>query len=150
MADAAEFQWTTYALFLGLGLACYVGYSIFPAFVDNMDAAQQLHGVVNDGWRLPGKEELHKRVMEKLATIGKHVETPAGGATTEVSGLPIDDDSVEVVCTDQNEDCSAQQGDVTVTVHYTRRMPLPGLKDKFITLHFSPTASASLAPVNWN
>ncbi|MHB8419890.1 MAG: hypothetical protein ACYDCL_17590 [Myxococcales bacterium] len=150
MADAAEFQWTTYLLVIGIGVAGYLGYSLYPAFVDNMDAAQQLHSVVNDGWRRIGKDEIHKRVLEKLSAIGSHLETPAGGAVTEVRGLPIDDDDVVVTCSDQDQDCSEQTGDVTVTVHYTRHMPLPGLKGKSITLHFNPSASASLAPVNWN
>ncbi|HUB08441.1 MAG TPA: hypothetical protein VMB50_15660 [Myxococcales bacterium] len=150
MADAAEFQWTTYALVLGIAAVGYVGYAIFPAFVDNMDASQQIHAVVNDGWRRIGKDEIQKRVLEKLSTIGSHVETPAGGAATVVRGLPVTDDDVIVTCTDQDQDCSDQSGDVTVSVHYARHMPLPWLKGKFITLHFSPSANASLAPVNWN
>jgi hypothetical protein len=150
MADAAEFQWTTYLLVIGIALAVYIGWALFPAYVDAMDATQAVHGVVNDAWRRVGKEELQKRTLEKLSAIGHHMETPAGGVPTEVRGLPVTDDDIIVTCTDPNADCSEQEGDVTITVNYERHMPLPYWKGKFITLHFHPSAHETLMPAVWN
>jgi hypothetical protein len=142
-------QFTTVLLILAIAIAGYFFWAMLPAYEDNYTARQSIEGVVNQGWKKTGKEEIHKQILEKLSTIGSHVETPAGGVPVEVRGLPIDDDSVVVVCTDSRADCSASEGDVQVTVNYTRVVPLPFLGHKTISLHFSPSAKESLQPANW-
>ncbi len=147
--ESGEFNFVALLLLSGVALAGYLAYALLPAFSDEMDVAQQLHAVANDGWRRIGKEEMHKRVLEAMGKIGNHIETPAGGLPTEVPGLEVNDDDVEISCTDQSQDCSDLTGDVTIAVHYTRLVPLPWLQGKFVTLHFSPSAHASLQPVKW-
>ncbi len=149
MADRAEFQWTTYALVLAIGTAAYIGYALFPAFSDNMDATAAVHAMVNDAWQKMGKEELQKRMLEKLSTIGHHVETAAGGSPKEVAGLPIGDEDITITCTDTTQTCSDQEGQITISVNYERHMPLPFLKGKYITLHFHPSATETLLPAKW-
>jgi hypothetical protein len=105
--------------------------------------------MVNDAWRKIGREELKKRMLEKLSTIGHHVETPAGGSPKDAPGLPITEEDIIVTCTDTGQDCSEQAGEVTITVNYERHMPMPFLKDKYITLHFHPSASGTLLPAQW-
>ena len=147
--QSGEIQFMSVVLIAAVLAAGYLGYALYPAYSDELDASQAIHGIANDGWRRIGKEELHKRVMEKLARIGSHVETQAGGQPTEVPGLPIGDDDVTVVCTDQDQDCSESTGEVTLSFQYVRHVPLPGLTGKYLTLHFSSNATASLLPVKW-
>lgn len=142
-------QFTSILLILAIAIVGYFFWALVPAFSDNMDARQAISGIINQAWRRMGKEEIHKQVLEKLSTIGSHVETPAGGVTTVVKGLPIDDDSVVVLCSDEPGDCSTADGEVTVTVTYTRVVPLPYLTGKSLTLHFAPTAKESLKPAQW-
>jgi hypothetical protein len=149
MADSAEFQWSTWALALALVGVVYVGYALYPAFFDNMDATAVVHSVVNDAWHKLGREELQKRTLEKLASIGHHIETPAGGSPKEVPGLPVTDENITVTCTDTGQDCTEQQGEVTLSVNYERHMPLPFLKGKYITLKFHPSATGTLLPAQW-
>jgi hypothetical protein len=150
MANNAEFQWTTYAAVLGIAAAGYVGWAIYPAFSDNMELAQSIHAVANEAWRLTGKAEMEKRVMEACSRIGHHLETPPDGTEQDVPGLPVGDGDLTVDCSDRAQDCTEAEGTVTITVKYTRRMPLPWLKGKFITLHFGPTAHETLKPADWH
>jgi hypothetical protein len=142
-------QWTSVLLLLLIAVAGYFAYTLLPAFEDNYTARQAIAGIVNQGWRHLGQTEIHRQILEKLSTIGSHVELPAGGQPIEVKGLPIDDDSVVVVCTDQQGDCSGADGEVMATVSYTRIISLPYLTGKTISLSFSPSAKESLHPVNW-
>ena len=148
-AESGEINFVAVLMLCGVALAGYFAYALMPAFSDEMDVSQQIHAIANDGWRRIGKDELHKRVLEAMGKIGHHVETPAGGQPTDVPGLEVEDDDVEITCTDQDQDCSDAAGDVTIAVHYTRQVPLPGLQGKFVTLHFNPSAQASLQPVKW-
>ncbi len=67
-----------------------------------------------------------------------------------VKGLPVGEDEVSVICTDQSaHDCSGADGDVEITVTYTRIVELPYLKGRFVTLHFSDSAKETLKPVEW-
>ena len=97
-----------------------------------------------------GGRSFQKRTLEKLSVIGHHIEIPAGGSPKEVPGLPVTDENITVACTDTGQDCSEQEGEVTLTVNYERRVELPFLKGKSITLHFHPSASGTLLPANWN
>lgn len=149
-SNSGMMQWTTALLILGIAIAGYFFWALLPAYADNYTARQSIESVVNQGWRRMGKEEIHKQVLEKLSTIGSHIEQPAGGLPIEVKGLPVDDDSVVVTCTDTRADCSESSGEVQVTVTYTRVMELPYWKGKTISLHFSPTAKETLQPATWN
>jgi hypothetical protein len=149
-SNSGKVQFTTVLLVLGIAIAGYFAVTLVPAFSDNYTARQAIESVVNQGWRRMGKEEIHKQVLEKLSQIGTHLEQPADGAVHEVSGLPVDDDSVVVTCTDERGDCMNQEGDISVTVTYNRVIPLPYLTGKTITLHFAPTCKESLKPVNWD
>jgi hypothetical protein len=127
----------------------YLGWALYPAITDEMYVRQSLHAIANEGWHHGGRSDLHKQVMDKLATIGTHLETPADGPARAVQGLGVQDDDVVVSCTDRTQDCTDDTGEVQIQVRYQRVMPLPFLTDKSITLHFSPHADATLKSVNW-
>ena len=147
--NAGEIQFTSVLLLLAIATAGYFAWALLPAVADNYTAKQTIGGIVNQGWKRMGKEEMHKETLEKLSTIGSHIEQPPGGQPIEVKGLPIEDDSVVVVCTDPREDCSESDGEVTITVTYTRVVPLPYLKSKSVSLHFAPSAKETLKPAAW-
>ena len=54
-----------------------------------------------------------------------------------------------MTCTDPTHDCTDPEGSVIISVSYTRLMLLPYLKGKYLTLHFAPSATESLQPVEW-
>ncbi len=150
-ARSGRIQGSSLLLLLLAAAAGWLAYAVWPAIADNLEAERQLHAIANDAWRRIGERQIHDRVLDALAKIGSHVETPAGGQAVEAAGLPIDDDEQHVVvtCTDPNEDCSDSQGQITITVHYTRSVPLPGLQGKYLTLHFNPSAESGLEPPTW-
>ena len=148
--NSGEVQFTSILLILAVAIGGYFAFALIPAVADNYTAKQEIGGVVNQGWKRMGKEEMHKTVLEKLSRIGSHIEQPPDGKPIEVKGLPIDDDSVQVVCTDTREDCTDSEGEVTITVTYTRVVPLPYLKGKSVSLHFSPSMHDTLKPADWN
>ena len=135
-------------LLLALGGA-YLFYALYPAFLDEIEVRSSLHSVANDGWHHHGREDLHKQIMDKLATIGFHSETLDDGSTSTVRGLGVPDEDVVITCTDATQDCSGSDGKVVIEVSYERVMPLPWWKGKSITLRFSPHADATLNTVSW-
>jgi hypothetical protein len=141
-------QFTSILSILLITVGGYFAYALVPVYADNYTLKQDLSGIANQAWRKMGKEELQKQVIEKASAIGSHVEIPRGGLPVTVKGLPVGEDEVVVVCTDQAGDCSGD-GEVTVAVNYARIVPLPYLKDRFVTLHFSPSAKETLKPVEW-
>ena len=150
-SNSGKVQFTTILLVLAIATAGYFAFALLPAFADNYNARQAMESVVNQAWRRMGKEEVHKQILEKLSKIGTHLEQPAGSdAVVEVGGLPVDDDSVVVTCTDERADCTRDNGDITVVVNYVRVVPLPYLKGKTVSLHFAPKCTESLKPVNWD
>jgi hypothetical protein len=140
---------STVLLLLILGLAGYLVYTIFPAFSDNVSVKQAIQVTANEAWHGVGREELRNRVLGKLASMGSHAVTNATGHLEERPGLGVTDRDVEVVCSDRGQDCSSQDGRVSISVEYVRVVPLPFLKDKKVSLHFHPSASAAMTPVLW-
>jgi len=127
----------------------YFSYVLLPAYIDNYTLKQDISGVVNEAWHKVGQTELQKQVIDKASGIGSHVEIPPSGLPVTVRGLPVGEDEVTVTCTDSSHDCTGSDGNVVITVTYTRIVELPYLKGKYVTLHFSPSASESLQPVEW-
>jgi hypothetical protein len=135
-------------LLLALG-AGYLFYALYPAFLDEIDVRTNLHSIANDGWHHTGREDLHRKVIDKLRTIGFHYEPSEDGRPVRVTGLELAEDDVVVTCTDRGQDCSESDGQVFIEVHYQRSMPLPGLTGKNVTLRFNPHAEATLSAVAW-
>ena len=149
LTTSGEVQFTSLLLLVVLAAIGYFAYALFPGVADNYTLKQQMSGVVNQAWKRLGKEDVHKQVMEKAGAIGTHIEQPAGGLPIEAPGLPIAEEDVVVVCTDQAQDCTKDDGEVFVTVTYARVMPLPYFKGKSLTLHFSPSVHETLKPAAW-
>ncbi len=142
-------QFTTILTFAAIGVVGYFAYALGPAYLDNYTLKQDLSGIANQAWHKRGREELQKQVIEKAAGIGSHVEIPPSGLPVTVKGLPIGEDEVTVTCTDSARDCSGADGSVVIGVSYMRIMTLPYLTGKHIDLHFSPSTTESLQPVEW-
>jgi hypothetical protein len=149
LGESGAIQATTFLLLLALCLAGYLAYALFPAFNDNFSVKQAIQQIANDGWRLTGREDLRNRVIAKLPTIGSHAVADSTGHLVEVPGLLVSEPDVTVSCGDRGQDCSAAEGQVVISVEYRRVVPLPFLKEKTLTLHFHPSASAVLTPVVW-
>jgi hypothetical protein len=127
----------------------YFVYALYPAFLDEVEVRTAIHSIANDGWHRNGREELHRRVVDKLATIGFHVEKTEEGQEIRVRGLGVPDDDIVVTCSDRGQDCSENDGAVKIEVRYQREMPLPWLTGKNVTLNFNPHAEATLNAVTW-
>jgi hypothetical protein len=127
----------------------YFLYALYPAILDEIDVRTALHTIANDGWHKKGREELHQRVVDKLATIGSHIEKTEDGPLARVPGLGVPDDDIVVTCTDHAQDCTDSDGAVRIDVRYQREIPLPWIEGKTLTLNFSPHAEATLNAVNW-
>jgi len=142
-------QFTTILTVLALSIGGYFLYALLPAYTENYTLKQELSGVANQAWHKLGREELQKQVIAKATGIGSHVEIPPSGLPVTVKGLPIGEDEVSVTCTDSARDCTGADGSVVIAVSYMRIMTLPYLSGKHLTLHFSPSATESLQPVEW-
>jgi hypothetical protein len=130
-------------------LGAYILYALYPAFLDELEVRTTLHSVANEGWHRKGREDMHRQVMDKLATIGFHLDTVEEGPPVQVRGIGVAEEDVVITCTDRSQDCSDNDGKVLIEVHYERVMPLPWLTGKSVTLKFNPHAEATLATVAW-
>jgi hypothetical protein len=147
--ERGQIQFTSILTLLVVAAIGYLGYALLPAYADNYTLKQDLSGIANQGWRNMGQLAMQQAVIEKAQGIGSHIEIPTGGLPVQVKGLPVGEDETVVTCTDASHDCSGADGDVQITVTYTRIVALPYLKDKTVTLHFSPSVKESLHPVEW-